>query len=370
LALLKSYETLKTGFFHLKLFSLNKKAAQIIVHIAAWGCFLMLPLIFYPRPLDSSFIPEQAVTPFFFISNFFYIGFYYFNTHVLFSKLLEKNKIFFYFLIIVGIMIFFGSMPRLYQSFFGHFQRFSTSIPVVHPFRNYHPPILSPGSISIFLLVFLFSTGVKVMQKWMNSERRNKQIENEKLHAELSFLKSQINPHFLFNTLNNIYSLAENKSDLTPVAVMKLSNIMRYVLTEARQDTVSLEKEMQFINDYIELQKIRSTDKTSVGFTVVGDISGKKISPMILLPFTENAFKYGVSTRELSPINILVESHPDHIHFKIRNNKHNNGKKSLVNTGIGINNTRRRLELLYPGKYELNIEDEPFTYTINLNIHS
>lgn len=370
MALQKSYEPLKTGFFHLKLFSLNKKAAQSIVHIAAWGCFLMLPLIFYPRPVDSSFIPEQAVTPFFFISNFFYIGFYYFNTHVLFSKLLEKNKIFLYFLIIIGIMIFFGSMPRLYESFFGHFQRFSTSIPVIHPSRNYHPPILSPGSISIFLLVFLFSTGIKVMQKWMNSERRNKQIENEKLHAELSFLKSQINPHFLFNTLNNIYSLAEDKSDLTPIAVMKLSNIMRYVLTEARQDTVSLEKEMQFINDYIELQKIRSTDKTSVGFTVVGDISGKKISPMILLPFTENAFKYGVSARELSPINILVESHQDHIHFKIRNNKHNNGKKSLVNTGIGINNTRRRLELLYPGKYELNIEDETFTYTINLNIHS
>jgi hypothetical protein len=348
---------------------LNKKAAQIIVHIAAWGCFLMLPLIFYPRPVDASFIPEQAVTPYFFISNFFFIAFYYFNTHVLFPRLLEKNRLLSYYLIIIGIMIFFGSMPRLYQSYFGHFQRFSTAIPL-HPYRNFHPAILSPGSIAIFLLVFLFSTGIKVMQKWMNSERRNKQIENEKLHAELSFLKSQINPHFLFNTLNNIYSLAESKSDLTPVAVMKLSSIMRYVLTEARQDTVPLEKEMQFINDYIELQKIRNTDKTSVGFTVVGDISGKKISPLILLPFTENAFKYGVSTRELSPINILIESHKNHIHFKIKNNKHNNGKNSLVNTGIGINNTRRRLELLYPGKYDLNIEDEPQTYTIHLNIHS
>lgn len=369
MTLLKSYNPAKTGVLQLKLFSLNKKAAQIIVHIAAWGCFLMLPLIFYPRPVDSSFIPEQAVTPFFFISNFFYIGFYYFNTHLLFPRLLEKNKVFTYYIIIIGIMIFFGSMPRLYQSYFGHFQRFSTSIPL-HPFKNFHPPILSPGSISIFLLVFLFSTGVKVMQKWMNSERRNKQIENEKLHAELSFLKSQINPHFLFNTLNNIYSLAESKSDLTPVAVIKLSNIMRYVLTEARQDSVPLEKEMQFINDYIELQKIRSTDKTSVGFTVVGDISGKKISPLILLPFTENAFKYGVSTRELSPINILIESCQGHIHFKIRNNKHNNGKNNLVNTGIGINNTRRRLDLLYPGRYELKIEDEPLTYTINLNIQS
>lgn len=367
---LKSFESVKTGLIHLKFFSLNKRAAQIIVHIAAWGCFLMLPLIFYPRPLDSSFIPEQAVTPFFFISNFFYIGFYYFNTHLLFPRLLEKNKIISYYLIIIAIMIFFGSMPRLYQSYFGHFQRFSSSLPPLNPVRNFHPSILSPGSISIFLLVFLFSTGVKVMQKWLNSERRNKQIENEKLHAELSFLKSQINPHFLFNTLNNIYSLAENKSDLTPVAVMKLSNIMRYVLTEARQDSVPLEKEMQFIHDYIELQKIRNTDKTSVGFTVVGDITGKKISPLILLPFTENAFKYGVSTRELSPINILIESNKNQIHFRIKNNKHSSGKNNLVNTGIGINNTRRRLDLMYPGKYELDIEDEPLTYTINLNIQS
>lgn len=367
---LESYEPVKPGFVHLKFFSLNKRAAQILVHIAAWGCFLMLPLIFYSRPADSSFIPEQAVTPFFFISNFFYIGFYYFNTHMLFPRLLERNKIISYYLIIIVIMIFFGTMRRIYEFFFGHFQRFSTSLPL-HPLRgDFHPPILSPGSIAIFLLVFLFSTGVKVMQKWMNSERRNKQIENEKLHAELSFLKSQINPHFLFNTLNNIYSLAENKSDLTPIAVMKLSNIMRYVLTEARQDSVPLEKEMQFINDYIELQKIRNTDKTSVGFTVVGDIAGKKISPLILLPFTENAFKYGVSTRELSPINILIESNKNNIHFRIKNNKHNNGKNSLVNTGIGINNTRRRLDLLYPGKYELNIEDEPLTYTINLNIQS
>lgn len=366
-----SYLRIKTGFTHLKIFSLNKRAAQIIVHIAAWGCFLMLPLIFYPRPVDAPFIPEQAVTPFFFISNFFYIGFYYVNTYMLFPRLLEKKRILAYYLIIIAIMIFFGTMPRMYQSWFGHFQRFSTSITMhLHSPKEFHPPILSPGSIAIFLLVFLFSTGIKVMQKWMDSERRNKQIENEKLQAELSFLKSQINPHFLFNTLNNIYSLAESKSDQTQVAVMKLSNIMRYVLTEARQDSVPLEKEMQFINDYIELQKIRTTDKTSVGFTVIGDVSGKKISPLILLPFTENAFKYGVSTRELSPINILIESHKNHIHFRIINQKHNHGKTNLIKTGIGINNTRRRLELLYPGKYELDIKDEPSTYTINLNIQS
>ncbi len=339
-----------------------------MVHIAAWGCFLLLPLFFFSRPPDTSFIPMQALTPYFLVSNFLFISFYYINTYLLFPRLLERGKVIVYYLLIVAIMIFFGLMPKLYVSTFGGFQRFASSVPMI-PNKNFHPPILSPGSISIFLLLFLFSTGVKVMQKWLNSERRNKQIENEKLQAELSFLKSQINPHFLFNTLNNIYSLAESKSDLTPVAVMKLSNIMRYMLTEARQDFVPLDKEMQFLNDYIELQKIRTTDKTSVGLTVVGDIQGKRISPLILLPFTENAFKYGVSTKELSPINILVESENGHIHFRICNNKYK-GRGTILNTGIGINNTRRRLELLYPGKYNLDIKDEPNTYTINLNIES
>ncbi len=328
----------------------------------------MLPLLFYPRPLDASLIASQDLNAFFFISNFFYITFYYVNTKFLFPQLLEKNRIITYYGIVIACMVFFGTIPRLYEMEFGQIKRFSSALPQAA--RHTLPALLSPGSIAIFLLVFLFSTGIKLMQKWLDAEKRTKQIENEKLHAELAFLKAQINPHFLFNTLNNIYSLAENKSDLTPIAVMKLSNIMRYVLTDAGQETVSLEKEMQFLNDYIELQKIRSTNKTSVGFTIVGDVQGKKISPLILLPFTENAFKYGVSARELSPINILIESTKSNIHFRIKNHKHNRKGNNLINTGIGINNTRRRLELLYPGKFDLNIEDEQSTYTINLNLQS
>ena len=348
---------------------MNKRIVQIILHVAGWGCFLMLPLVFFPRPADASFLPAQALTFFFFLSNVCYISFYYFNTHVLIPRLLDRNKIIPYFLVIVAFLIFFGDVPRLYQNFFGDIQRFATNLQIVKN-KNYRPPILSSGSIAIFLLVFLFGTGSRVLQRWMISERKNKQIENEKLNAEIAFLKAQINPHFLFNTLNNIYSLAANKSDMTASAVMKLSNIMRYVLTEAKNDSVPLEKEMQFINDYIELQKIRTTNKTSVGFTVVGDVTGKHISPMILLPFTENAFKYGVSARDLSPINILLESHKDHIHFKIRNMKHTGNRKDLSNTGIGIANTRRRLELLYPGKYHLDIEDIAASYTVNLNIEA
>jgi sensor histidine kinase YesM len=330
----------------------------------------MLPLLFFPRPADASFLPEQAFTLFFFLSNFFYITFYYFNSNFLIPRLLEQKKIVAYTAIIFGLLIFFGIFPRLYQHFIGDIQRFSTTLHGPLHSRNLKPSILSPGSIVIFLLVFMFSTGIKVINQWLLAERRRKQIENEKLSTELSFLKAQINPHFLFNTLNNIYSLAADKSDLTAPAVMKLSSIMRYVLTEARNDEVPLEKEIKFIADYIELQKMRTTNKTSVCFTVEGDPAGKHISPLLFLPFVENAFKYGVSTRELSAISILLEIQNGTVHLNVRNKKHlhtNLGK--ATQTGIGIQNTKRRLELLYPDRYTMDLADDGSNYAVNLNIH-
>ena len=215
----------------------------------------------------------------------------------------------------------------------------------------------------------MFSTGIKVINQWLLSEQRNKEIANEKLKAELSFLKAQINPHFLFNTLNNIYALATDRSEYTAPAVMKLSNIMRYVLTEARNDLVPLEKEIQFTRHYIELQKMRLTDKSSVDFTVKGDPIGRQITPLLFLPFVENAFKYGISTRELSPVTILLEIKEDSLYFTVSNHKHINSSLRVANnTGIGINNTRRRLDLLYNDHYTLTISDEPATFDVHLNI--
>src|SRR5215467_3041766 len=133
---------------------------------------------------------------------------------------------------------------------------------------------------------------------------------------------------------------------------MKLSNIMRYVLTEAKNDLVPLEKEIHFITDYIELQKIRTTDKTCIGFTIAGEPNGKPIAPLLFLPFIENAFKYGVSAREVSPITIFLELHEKNVHFKVTNNKHQlSTLKPIEKTGIGINNALRRLDLLYPDRY-------------------
>lgn len=333
----------------------------------------MLPFVFYPRPsqMDVAFFTERYFTPFFIVNSGFIIAFYYCNTYLFLPRLFDRKKFALYTVLILGLMIFYGFMPRIYHALFGSLT--ANVNPTPNPNRPPGPPrvrpILNAGNIVLFLLVLVFSTGIKVINQWLRSEQRNKEIANEKLKAELSFLKAQINPHFLFNTLNNIYALASAQSEHTAPAVMKLSSIMRYVLTEARNDLVPLEKEIQFTSHYIELQKMRLTDKTSIDFTVKGDTAGRQIAPLLLLPFVENAFKYGISTRERSPITILLEIQKDSLYFSICNQKHLSTMLRVSdNTGIGISNTRRRLDLFYEDQYALNIEDKSNDYSVKLKI--
>ena len=351
---------------------MKKVTVQIIIHLAAWACFLLLPLVFTPRPREHEFniFTEHYFTTYLFVNYGIIIAFYYLNTYVFIPKLLDTKKFAAYTLLILALLIFYGFVPRIYRELFGSLQPLpagTSGLGRPRGPRNY--PLLSPGNLAIFLMVFVLSTGIKVINQWLRSEQKTKEIANEKLKAELSFLKAQINPHFLFNTLNNIYALASAQSDHTAAAVMKLSSIMRYVLTEAKNDLVPLEKEILFTSHYIELQKMRLTDKTKIDFVINGDPLGREIAPLLLLPFVENAFKYGVSTRECSPISILLEIKEESLFFSISNHKHiNTSLRMADNTGIGINNTRRRLDLLYPGKYDLIINDKSNEFTVHLNI--
>jgi LytS/YehU family sensor histidine kinase len=185
--------------------------------------------------------------------------------------------------------------------------------------------------------------------------------------SELSFLKAQINPHFLFNTLNSIYSLAIQRSDATPDAVVKLSGMMRYVLQDAQYETVSLQSEVNYIKDYIELQKLRLDKSVKLIFTQEGDLTGKKIAPLILISFIENAFKYGVNSEEDSEIVIRIKSEKEFSLF-VKNNKVRSYSSDEPNTGLGIKNTRKRLELLYPGLHTLEISDNEKEFSVNLVI--
>ena len=372
---------------------MKKLTVQIVIHIAAWLCFLLLPFLFYPHPaeVDISYFQEHYFTTFFLINNGFLIAFYYLNTYAFIPRLLDQKKFLGYAALILGLLIFFCILPRIYHGLFPNSAPFNgaqtgrqgTAPFNAGQFNGAQPgqpggrppgpprvrPIISAGNLAVFLMVFVFSTGIRVINQWLRSEQRNKEIANEKLKAELSFLKAQINPHFLFNTLNNIYALATAQSEQTAAAIMKLSSIMRYVLTEARNDLVPLEKEILFTSHYIELQKMRLTDKTIVDFSVRGEPLGHQIAPLLLLPFVENAFKYGISTRERSPINILLEIQKDSLNFKICNQKHLNTLLRVSdNTGIGISNTKRRLDLFYEDRYSLEIDDKTNEFSVHLKI--
>jgi LytS/YehU family sensor histidine kinase len=211
------------------------------------------------------------------------------------------------------------------------------------------------------LFVLFLSLIIKINNQW-------KQTQKEKLSAELSYLKAQINPHFLFNTLNTIYSLSIQQSPETPKAVIELSEMMRYVTTEAHQDFVSLEKEIKYLDNYIALQKLRLESTVELLYTVKGETAGKKISPLLLMPFIENAFKHGVNPEEESMIRIDIEMTENQLHLFVFNQKVTRTIEPREESGIGILNAKNRLELMYPGQYDLQIKDASKDYSVSLFI--
>lgn len=210
-------------------------------------------------------------------------------------------------------------------------------------------------------MAIAFSFLLRIHFRW-------KKAEQEKTDTELSYLKAQINPHFLFNTLNSIYSLAITKSNNTPDAIVKLSGLMRYVITDASHDFVPLEKEINYITDYIELQKIRLDDTVAVKYEIKGNVKGKQIAPLILIAFIENAFKHGVNPEEESAIDISVTIEGDSLLLAVRNNKVTHLQDGEVVNGMGIENATSRLQLLYPAKHTLEIQNQSTFFKVELTI--
>jgi LytS/YehU family sensor histidine kinase len=230
-----------------------------------------------------------------------------------------------------------------------------------------HGPLIDIVSIVLFLVVWSLGMAIEILKQWRITQKQIAMAEADKANAELSFLKSQINPHFLFNTLNNIYSLASTKSEKAPEAVMMLSNIMRYMTDEVSRDFVPLQWELDCAGNYIELQKLRLTDKVKVDFLVEGNAADKRIAPLLLMTFIENVFKYGISSREKCSINMSLIIEEDKITFYSKNKIF-----QIIGhprTGIGIANTKKRLEHLYPGKHKLLISNEHELFNVELVIH-
>ncbi|MBX2953044.1 MAG: sensor histidine kinase [Leadbetterella sp.] len=212
-----------------------------------------------------------------------------------------------------------------------------------------------------FLVMIAFSFVLSLSGRWQETEAA-------RARAELAYLKAQINPHFLFNTLNSIYSLAITQHEKTPDAVVKLSNMMRYILNESETESTALEKEISYITNYIDLQKMRFGDAFKLTYETLGEFSGKKIEPLILISFIENAFKYGINAEEESDIRIRIAMDAPRLHLHVYNRKVKINDLPENAGGVGLKNTRERLAILYPDAHRLSIQDEPGYYEVNLTI--
>lgn len=217
------------------------------------------------------------------------------------------------------------------------------------------------GSSSIIL-----SAAVYLGFDSLRQSQENRSLREEKTQAELAFLKTQINPHFLYNTLNYIYSLSYPVSEELANVVLKLSQLMRYMLTDSADGTVDLKKEVEYIHNYISIFKMRFEDRFFVDFGIDGDPEGKRIAVLILVPFVENAFKHGVVNDPAQPIEIDLKVSGKQLSFTVSNLI--NQQEKDHSTGIGLPNIRRRLELIYPNRHELLISNDGETYTAKLRL--
>lgn len=202
-------------------------------------------------------------------------------------------------------------------------------------------------------------------KQWLLKQREFLQAEQEKMIAQLQILKAQLHPHFLFNTLNNIYSFALESSPKTPQLVLKLSSLLSYMLYDCRAEEVLLEKEVEVMKNYIDLEKERYGDKIDISVNIQGDIQDKFITPLLILPFLENAFKHGTSEQLDRPwMSVDIAVKDDILKCKVVNSK--NEVVSFHENGVGINNVNKRLEFLYPGKYNLKLADEGDFFVVSL----
>jgi two-component system, LytTR family, sensor kinase len=291
------------------------------------------------------------------------IAFTYFTLYYLLPSFLLPGRYVSFFLWLLVSSFVAGTVQR--------YVAFNIDYPIYYPEALRDPFFYLPKIIKMFVSIYpvtFFAVAIKLLKYWYANQHEQQVLTQEKLRAELNFLKTQIHPHFLFNTLNNLYALTLKKSDRAPETVLKLSELINYMLYECVSDEVQLTKEIKFIGNYIDIEKMRYGDKLDVDLRVSGEVNERKIAPLILLPFVENCFKHGASEElQQSWVKITVDLQPRITIVKVENNKSSENGHSKKE-GIGIQNVKRRLDLLYPGQHELKIISGEETFLVILTI--
>lgn len=323
----------------------------IILHVLLWALFASLLLFYFP-------LSWNIVLPFqFWIKQvcilLVLMAVYYFNSFVLVPQLLLKDRTLLFVVVILSVSFLAGPLIRTIDQWLDLPALMDLAFKKIHEVRpNKKGDKIDVFIVMVSLVIAGISTSVALNQKWQADRQEREALEKEKIGSELSFLKAQINPHFFFNTLNNIYALTHVDVENSRRALHKLSRMMRYLLYDTQAGITPLSKEVSFIVDYIELMKLRLNDMTKVIFEgplIQHDI---QIAPMLFLPYIENAFKHGVSTVEPSVISIELAMEGKVLTMVVKNTIfHKNVATADGYGGIGLTNTKRRLDLLYPDQH-------------------
>ena len=303
------------------------------------------PIIVYSKLIDVSF----------------YAFIIYINLLYLIPKYLSSKKFLFYAaLLIVSVAILTPIKVAIQVFLFND----------IPSFQNYFITNQSYSFLSMFLIGSA-STVYSIISDWFIHQSERKELQTQKMQSELKFLRSQINPHFLFNTLNNLYALTLKKSEDAPEIVLKLSEMMRYMLYECNERRVPLAKEIAYMKNYLDLERLRQHNAIDIHLDIHGEIVDQKIAPLLLIPFIENSFKHGLSNLiDHGYVNIFVNVDDQHLSFVIENSKGPSQPKQShrKSGGIGLVNVRRRLNLIYPDQYHLQIKNKPNSYTVALEL--
>ena len=303
-------------------------------------------------PLGETLVNET-------IHLFFLAILVYVNLHYLIPNFLAKRAILYFLLVMIASALITPIMVLVYYLLL-----------VGEPLAR-GELVANQGNIFLGnVFVTLLSTVLRVIMDWWRYQGEKQVLLTQSMQSELRFLKSQINPHFLFNTLNNLYALTLKKSDKAPEIVLKLSEIMRYMLYECNERRVYLSKEIQYMQNYLDLERLRQPEGTEIKTLVQGNVSDQMIAPLLFVPFLENAFKHGLNTavqgKGFVHVTMLISG--EDLEFKIENSKPEAAPKQHHprSGGIGLVNVRQRLEILYPGAHDLYIEDDPDRYSVTM----
>jgi len=336
-------------------FQLNvSQRKEIIFHFLGWLAFFALLVAVFAWPYPNPF-PVLRIS----LVMFVLIGFYYTNTSVLIPQLLARKKVYLYIAAVLACIVTVNFWDLWVQ------RTLNTAFYNEH---GWYQRAVIQRSTLLSMLVLAVSGGLKMTQEWFKTERQKNRMEKEKIASELALLKSQINPHSLFNNLNSIYSLSVRKSEDAPKAIVKLSEMMRYILYDSSAEQISLEQEIDHLHNFLDLQRLRIHREAHLFFETSGGWQGKMIAPMLLEPFVENAFKHGNIHQAGAEINILLKVEKEQLLFRVKNTLSSQVQQKDVYSGIGLVNIRKRLDLLYPRRYNLQVEPREDVFIAELNL--